>query len=59
MTFLDDAAAIHAALPADELVGKSILFKWPVVGWVVGVLKERNCDARSYRKVRSRGNKIT
>lgn len=37
--------------PANELVGKSILFKWPVVGWSVGVIKSRNYDARSYRKV--------
>ena len=36
---------------AAQLVGKSILFNWPVVGWCVGVIKERNRDARSYRKV--------
>ena len=39
------------ASPADDLVGKSILFNWSVVGWCVGVIKERNMDARSYRKI--------
>ena len=32
-------------------MGKSILFNWSVVGWCVGVIKERNMDARSYRKI--------
>ena len=32
-------------------MGKSILFNWPVVGWCVGVIRERNMDARSYRKI--------
>ena len=43
---------------ADELVGKSILFKWPVVGWCVGVIKERNKDARSYRKIDGERQKV-
>ena len=40
------------ASPANELLGKSILFNWPVVGWAVGVIKDRNHDARQFRKVR-------
>jgi len=36
---------------ADELVGRSILFKWPVVGWCVGKIVERNRDARFYKKI--------
>ena len=31
---------------ADELVGRSILYKWPVVGWCVGTITARNTDGR-------------
>ena len=31
--------------PGDALVGKSILYNWPVVGWCVGQVVERNTDA--------------
>ena len=31
--------------PGDVLVGKSILYNWPVVGWCVGQVVERNTDA--------------
>jgi len=31
--------------PANALVGQSILFKWPVVGWCVGKITGRNCKA--------------
>ena len=44
--FLAKVEAIRKALgrrPAS--VGKSILFKWPVVGWCVGQVVERNTDA--------------
>ena len=34
------------ASAADELVGRSILYNWPVVGWCVGMIKARNTDAR-------------
>ena len=30
--------------PGDALVGKSILYNWPVVGWCVGQVVERNTD---------------
>ena len=36
---------------ADELVGRSILYKWPVVGWCVGQIVARNQDARSFKKM--------
>jgi hypothetical protein len=39
------------ASPADALVGRSILFNWPVVGWCVGVIKERNTDGRYSKKL--------
>ena len=34
------------ASAADELVGRSILYNWPVVGWCVGTIKARNTDGR-------------
>jgi hypothetical protein len=34
------------ASPADELVGRSILYNWPVVGWCVGTITTRNTDGR-------------
>ena len=36
-------------LAADALVGESILFNWPVVGWHVGVIQRRNFDGRVKR----------
>ena len=39
---------------ADELVGRSILFNWPVVGWCLGEITKRNTDARFYTKGWSR-----
>ena len=39
------------ASPADELVGRSILFNWPVVGWCVGKIMSRNYDARKTKKI--------
>ena len=32
--------------PADELVGRKLLFKWAAVGWCEGVIIRRNKDAR-------------
>ena len=43
--------------PANALVGKSILFKWPVVGWCVGKITARNLDGRSYRQIE--GERVT
>ena len=34
---------------ADVLVGKSILYHWPVIGWHVGVLQQRITDRRIKR----------
>ena len=39
----------EALLAADALVGKSILFNWPVVGWHVGVIQRRVLDGRIKR----------
>ena len=30
----------------DELVGRTLLFNWAVVGWCVGTITRRNKDAR-------------
>ena len=46
-----DGVAIESTSPrrqvmrCDALVGKSILYNWPVVGWCVGQVVERNTDA--------------
>ena len=46
-----DGVAIESTAPrrqvmrCDALVGKSILYNWPVVGWCVGQVVERNTDA--------------
>ena len=37
--------------PADALLGRLILFKWPVVGWCVSDITERNVDGRSYKNI--------
>ena len=37
--------------PGDALVGKSILYNWPVVGWCVGQVVERNTDGRSFKTI--------
>ena len=37
------------ASPADSLVDQHILFKWPVVGWCVGHIIERNTDGRAFK----------
>ena len=37
--------------PANDLIGRHILFKWPVVGWCAGQITERNMDARFYKKL--------
>ena len=37
------------ASSVDALVGRHILFKWPVVGWCVGRIMHRNHDARSFK----------
>ena len=43
LTFSKGASA------ADALVGRHILYKWPVVGWCVGKIAVRNQDARSFK----------
>jgi hypothetical protein len=35
--------------PGDALVGVSFLYNWPVVGWCVGQVVERNTDGRSFK----------
>ena len=46
------------ASPADALVGRHILFNWPVVGWCVGKLVSRNVDARSFKMVEGERAKV-
>ena len=45
----EQLAFSKAASLADALVGRHILFKWPVVGWCVGKIVERNMDARYFK----------
>ena len=33
------------------MVGKSILYNWPVVGWCAGQVVERNTDGRSFKTI--------
>ena len=41
------AEALEPKNPAQEvLVGMSIMYRWPSVGWCVGVIKEANKDKR-------------
>ena len=47
----EQLAFSKGASAADNLVGSLILFNWPVVGWCVGTIKERNTDGRVYKKV--------
>ena len=44
-------AFVKGASPADSLVDRSLLFKWPVVGWCVGKILSRNTDARKTAKL--------
>ena len=40
------SSATKEASSDDELVGRHVLYKWPVVGWCVGKIVERNQDAQ-------------
>ena len=44
--------------PGDALVGKSILYNWPVVGWCVGQVVERNTDGRSFKTIDGEREKV-
>ena len=47
-------AFLKVASPADALVDRLLLFKWPVVGWCVGKImsrNRRNTDARKTAKL--------
>ena len=47
-------AFLKGASPADALVDRLLLFKWPVVGWCVGKImsrNRRNTDARKTAKL--------
>lgn len=46
------------ASAADELVGCSILYNWPVVGWCVGTIKARNTDARFSKTIDGEREKV-
>ena len=46
------------ATAADELVGQSILSRWPVVGWCVGTTRSRNTDARFYKTMDGAREKV-
>ena len=48
------AAALEPKAPAQQqLVGRSLLFKWAVVGWCVGVIESANGDRRKTMRARS------
>ena len=38
-------------MPGDALVGVSILYNWPVVGWCMGQIVERNTDGRLFKTI--------
>jgi hypothetical protein len=42
----------------DELVGRSILYNWPVVGWCVGTIKARNTDGRFWKMIEGTREKV-
>ena len=44
--------------PADALVGRSVLFKWPAIGWCIAKITERNVDARVYKKIEDQRVKV-
>ena len=46
------------ASAADELVGRSILYNWPVVGWCVGTIKARNTDGRITKMIDTQREKV-
>ena len=43
---------------ADELVDRSILYNWPVVGWCVGIIKARNTDARFSKTIEGKRENV-
>ena len=47
----EQLAFSKGASGADALVGRHLLYKWPVVGWCVGEIVERNQDARSFKVI--------
>ena len=48
----------EAEAPADALVGRSVLFKWPAIGWCIAKITERNVDARVYKKIEDQRVKV-
>ena len=46
------------ASAADELVKRSILYNWPVVGWCVGTIKARNTDGRFSKVIDGKREKV-
>ena len=55
----DDMLAFSKeASGADELVDRSILYNWPVVGWCVGTIKARNTDARFSKLIEGKREKV-
>ena len=44
--------------PADALAGRSVLFKWPAIGWCIAKITERNVDARVYKKIEDQRVKV-
>jgi hypothetical protein len=47
---------VHAV--ADTLLGRHLLYRWPDVGWCVGLIKSRNTDARVMRKIGGVNEKV-
>mmetsp|Transcript_3235 Transcript_3235/g.6772 ORF Transcript_3235/g.6772 Transcript_3235/m.6772 type:complete len:190 (-) Transcript_3235:268-837(-) len=43
---------------ADELVGRSIIYHWPVVGWCVGIVKARNTDGRFTKMINGQRERV-
>ena len=46
------------ASAADELVGRSILYNWPVVGWCIGTIQARNTDGRFTKTIEGVREKV-
>ena len=46
------------ASAADELVGRSILYNWPVVGWCIGTIQARNTDGRYSKTIDGQREKV-
>ena len=44
--------------PADDLVGRQILFHWPVVGWCLGTITQRNVSPYISKTIEGKKEKV-